>query len=271
MTGMQNIQNYNQLEKSRGILLFAFNSKFNYVNIAIHTAKFVRKNLNLPVTLVTDQPVATDAFDHIIIVDNKFYNFRHDGSEWRNGNRYQAFDLSPYDETLLIDSDYIILDNKLLKLFDTVKDYNIFSSTKFLDIEPCDTMGFLKLPFLWATAILFKKTLRTKLLFQLVKNIQNNYKYYYQLYQITDSNFRNDYAFTIADNILNGYGPNNNCYIPWPLISVNKLENLQKFDNKLIIKTTDKAIISPIQNLHILDKQFLLSENFKQFMTDYGL
>lgn len=271
MNGMQNIINYNQLGKSRGIVLFAYNTKFNYVNIATQSAKIAKLHLNLPVTLITDQNIDNDLFDNIIIDTNQFENFRSEGTIWRNGNRHRAYELSPYDETLLIDSDYIILDKKLLELFNVTQDYRIFQSTNFLDINTHNKMGHLKLDFLWATALIFKKTLKTKLLFELVKNIQNNYQYYYDLYQIPDSNFRNDYAFTIADYILNGYGYDKNCYIPWPLISINELETLELYKNSLVIKNKNNSIISPIQSLHILDKAFLLSDKFTNFLSNYEL
>ena len=45
-------------------------------------------------------------------IQKNFRTFRYDdgeleGTEWNNIGRYSAYDLSPYDETLLIDSDYL--------------------------------------------------------------------------------------------------------------------------------------------------------------------
>ena len=46
------------------------------------------------------------------------------GSVWYNCGRYLAYNLSPYDETLLLDTDYIVNSNKLLKTF-SFSDYQI--------------------------------------------------------------------------------------------------------------------------------------------------
>ena len=48
-------------EKSRGVLLFAFNtSKIDYVKIACRSARLVKHTLDLPVTLVTEQGTVAD-------------------------------------------------------------------------------------------------------------------------------------------------------------------------------------------------------------------
>ena len=116
-------------EKSRGVLLFAFNtSKIDYVEIACRSARLVKHTLNLPVTLVTEQGTVADGFDQVIYIDNSLQNYKiGERGAWRNGDRWQAYNLSPYDETLLIDSDYLMLDQNLLKLFEQDFDYRIMT------------------------------------------------------------------------------------------------------------------------------------------------
>jgi len=266
---MSNTVSSNRLEKSKGIVLFAYNTdNVDYLSIAEKTAHFIKKFLKLPITLITDQNISHNIFDKIIVDENKFQNTREQNLNWRNGNRYKAYELSPYDETILLDCDYIIMDDSLLKLFNTTHDYRIFQHTKFLDIEHATKMGPMSLDFLWATGIIFKKTLKTKLLFDMVRNIQKNYLYYYELYQINSNKFRNDFAFTIANNIINGYAIDTNCIIPWKLISIHKLNSIEVADNMIVIRCKDRTIISPFQNLHIMDKEFLLSETFTKFKND---
>ena len=113
-------------EKSRGILLFAFNTNaVDYVKIAERSAQLAKSTLGLPITLVTDSPATNTIFDRVIQVDNALQNYKPGQSNyvWRNGDRYRAYELSPYDETILIDSDYLILDDSILKLFDQEFDY----------------------------------------------------------------------------------------------------------------------------------------------------
>jgi len=269
MNGMSNIVNFNQSEKSNGVVLFAYNTEnVDYISIAETSAHFIKKFLKLPTTLITDQNISNNIFDKVIIDKNEFANTREDSINWRNGNRFRAYALSPYDETILLDSDYIIMDDSLLKLLNTTQDYRIFKDTEFLDINHDAKMGQMSLEFLWATGIVFKKTLKTKLLFDMVRNIQKNYLYYYDLYQVRSNKFRNDFAFTIANNIINGYSIDTNCIIPWKLISIHKLNSLEIKDDMLIIRFQNKTVVSPLQSLHIMDKEFLLSDTFYKFKNN---
>lgn len=266
---MFNMKNSNVLAKSRGVLLFAFNTDtVDYVKIAEHAARLIQYNLNLPVTLVTDRSIVSAHFDRVIITENTLKNKRlgvAHGTQWRNGNRYQAYELSPYDETLLLDSDYLQLDSNLLKILDTVDDYVLVTDNQ-LPVTALDTsMNPLGMKFVWATAIAFKKTEKSQLLFDLVGRIQRNYSYYQKLYQIRLSNFRNDFAFTIADNIINGYTTSPG--IPWTMLTFDKpITNIEINPNSLVVRELEQAHVIPKQSIHIMDKEYLSSNKFTEFV-----
>lgn len=255
-------------EKSRGILLFAFNTKIDYVEIARRSARLIHKNLKLPVALVTDVPNDISEFDKIIIVDNALQNYKvGQPGAWRNGDRYRAYELSPWDETLLIDSDYLMLDDSLLKLFEQDFDYRVMSFNTTPSGDWQTSMGIYALPYQWATAILFRRTEKTRMLFNLVGRIQRNYPYYLKLYHGKYSSFRNDYAFTIANNILNGYNPDMNQGIAWPMFTLNEVvKSISLKNNLLTVKEKDKAYIIPRQNMHVMDKEYLLTDDFANFI-----
>jgi len=257
--------------KSRGVLLFAFNTAhINYVEIAVRCTKLVKHTLNLPVTLVTESEISNPIFDNIIYVDNTLKNYKIDQpGMWRNGDRYQAYKLSPYDETLLIDSDYLVLDHNLLKLFEQDFDYRIMTRNEKPARPWTLNMGMYGLQYMWATVIAFRKTEKSKMLFDLVGRVQRNYLYYMRLYHIRESNFRNDYAFTIADNILNGYDSDFNRGIPWPMLTfADVTTSITVKDNLLTIKEREKGYIVPKQNIHVMDKGYLLSDNFADFIEN---
>ena len=112
---------------SQGVLLFAFNSpKYNYYEMAVATAKRINHFLGLPVTLVTDEESLpqnqTYIFDNTIITTADKTNSREWGV-WMNKGRFRAYDLSPYDETILLDTDYMVNSDKLLKLFELPTDF----------------------------------------------------------------------------------------------------------------------------------------------------
>jgi hypothetical protein len=262
-----------ELEKSKGVLLFAFDSKtVKYTDIADQTSKLIKKVLGLPVTVVTDFDVNLQfEYDQIIRVDSKTGNVRFSKNqqlyEWKNFDRYQAFDFSPYDETILIDTDYLVLDNSLLKLFDQPFDYRLMHNMQTPQALNIDEMGPASLPMVWATVVLFRKTLRAKLFFDLVGRIQRNYGYYRSLFSIRETNYRNDFAFSMANIILNGHALTPEQSIPWPMLTIE--DNIESIDLKnkfLIVKYKHRADVISRQNLHIMDKNYLLSEQFDSFV-----
>lgn len=256
--------------KSRGVLLFAFNTeRTDYVKIAERSTRLIHHTLNLPVTLITDSVHAPGSFDTVISVDNTLQNYKiGERGSWRNGDRFRAYELSPYDETLLIDSDYLMLDRNLLKLFEQDFDYRIMTHNDKPAGSWSLNMGMVGLPYQWATTVLFRKTNRAGMLFDLVGRVQRNYSYYMKLYHMREGNFRNDYAFTIANNILNGYDLGVNQGIPWPMLTFADVVNsITVKDSLLIIKERDRAYVIPQQNIHVMDKGYLLSDNFSDFVN----
>lgn len=195
---------------TKGVLIFALNNDFDYVKLAEYSAKKVKAFLNLPVTLVTNIDYKNNLFDNIIKVDDSVFQSRvfDDGSRinWMNLSRYSSYELSPYDETIVIDADYIINSNHLNCCFDLNKDFLIYSNS--FDISPSDKhkdfvyLNQYSIPFYWATVFYFKKTQLNKLFFQLVQFIKNNWNYYRLSYQILEKAYRNDFAFSIAIDLL---------------------------------------------------------------------
>ena len=153
--------------KSKGVVLFATNTDtVDYLAIAHRAERLINHYLDLPVTIIEASQTTA----------NKRYNIDSGRFEsWNNKGRGTAYDLSPYDQTLLIDSDYLIFDNNLLKILDTLQDYTIAKQNKFIDGSQPRLMGKYSLPTLWATVIAFNKTEKSQALFDLVKRIERNY------------------------------------------------------------------------------------------------
>lgn len=248
--------NLNAQEKSRGVVLFAFNTDtVDYVKIAERAKQLITHTLNLPVTIITEM---------ISEQTNTRAGYAH-GTQWFNGDRYRAYELSPYDETLLLDSDYLILDNALLKILDTTIDYTIMTNNQNFCQPMAGSMGEMSMNFVWATAVAFKKTQKSKILFELIGRIQNNYRYYSRLYNLQRSTFRNDYAFAIADNIINGYAPSQG--IPWTMLTVDKtVKSLEIIDSKIIVRQEESAHVIPKQSIHVMDKLYLQSDEYERFI-----
>jgi hypothetical protein len=246
-------------EKSRGIVAFANNTpQIDYVKIAEQTLKVASRVLGLPYTILSDIDTNTE---------NKRYDI--DTGEfvpWRNSNRYQVYEQSPYNETLVIDADYLVLDHNLLKIFSQPWDYLLQRHTVALTQQFPTVMGPNSLPFVWGTVFAFRKTVRAKLFFDLVGRVQNNYGYYRSLFNMQERNYRNDYAFAVADILLNGYSVAT-ATIPGTMITVDQvIDSIQIKNNQLVIKDSDRAYVVPRTNLHIMSKAYLQSDNFAQLV-----
>lgn len=212
---------------NRGVVLFAFNSpEYNYLKMAEFTAKRVNHFLNLPVTLITDKSSIISLnhpFDKIITVESDPNNI-FQGRIWLNKGRYQCFNLTPYDETLLLDVDYMINSNRLLQVFDVVDDFCCHEHVSFLmdsynKIEKLNNDD-LSLSTLWATVVCFKKTNRVKQIFECLEMVQKNYEHYGQIHKFSTDTYRNDYALTLAWYIANGHSYNCSDIIPWNLMHI---------------------------------------------------
>lgn len=229
---------------NKGILIFAHNSTdVDYVKMAMVSASLAKKALGVPVSLATDSHTAAwieesgqnilskDLFDKIIIVDKPVTENKrslHDGADVKlvpfvNSNRCIAYDITPYDRTLLIDSDFLIFSDRLSQYWDA--DTDVLISRTVADVAYKDRFGYhdryisdTGIPLVWATTVMFTKNEVSKTFFDLVNIIQNNYERYSQLYRFDSRQYRNDIAFSIADHIMSGFETRDYVSLP-PLVT----------------------------------------------------
>lgn len=263
---------------TKGVILFAFNSpKFNYYEMAKFTAKRVNHFLNLPVTLITDEESLpkeeTYVWDNIVkVIPNK--NNKRSWGQWINKGRYQSFELSPYDETLLLDVDYMVNSSKLASVFNFYDDFCCHNSTSFMMFPnaPQTVLSEFSRNTLWATVVAFKKTKRAKQIFQMMEMVQNNYNHYANVHGFISAVFRNDYALTIALNTVNGHITPISDYIPWNLVHVsNDVKVIKNSDTEFTLmsdvwkkgKMRKEYIVLKDMDFHMMGK-----ENFEAFIHE---
>jgi hypothetical protein len=267
---------------TRGAILFAFNSpKFDYYSMAEYAAKRINHFLDMPVTLVTDEQSTLSStgykFDKVIKVEPNLDNKR-DGVPWINKGRCQAYALSPYDETLLLDVDYVVNSNRLLKAFETSVDFACHDNTAYfmqprLSQEVLSTYSFKTL---WATVIAFRKTERAKQIFECLEMVQNNYAHYSNIHSFISAVYRNDYALTLALRIANGHTYLPGDIIPWNLLHVGKNTTVYK-DNSDMLDTEYTILFDNWQKGKIrkeyikvkdIDFHIMNKENFVELMKN---
>ena len=213
------------MNKTKGAFLIARNNaQIDYVKQAVFLAKRIRKYLDIPTTILTDSvdylksTYDETVFDRIIPLEyNPQKNERvyYDGAMYQkqatfnNRSRCQVYDLTPYNETLLLDTDYIISNRLLKHCFNLKDDFLIYKDSTDLaqvrDEQEFKYISDTSVPFYWATCVFFRKTQINEIYFNLLQHIEEEWDHYRRVYQITSGLFRNDFAFSIAIHIMNGF------------------------------------------------------------------
>jgi hypothetical protein len=275
---------------SKGYLLIAQNNSANdYVKQAVFCAERIKKFCSdASVSIITnsvsylEKSFDSSLFDHII--DSKSLpsqtNTRliFDGAlsnksvNWKNVGRDLAYSLTPYEETILLDTDYIFCNDILDKCFGSKNDILMYKKSKYLgssNIEEFTKCADTSIDFYWATIIYFKKTEKAKIFFDLVTHIRENWFYYNNLYQINSPNFRNDYAFSIAIHTMNSMTSGNFIgQLPGKMYYTKDQDFLENItDEKLIFLVGKKdylgeytLVSSKGLNVHVLNKASLERE-----------
>lgn len=212
----------------KGALIFAFNNEhIDYVSMAAWSASNIRRHLNIPVCLVTDATHSVDGFDKVVCVDTPAggpRNFVDVGAvTWRNTNRMDAYELTPWDQTLVLDADYVVASTQLKSLLNSDLDFAChrwaYDVTGLRDFEDLNYFGRNRMPQWWATVMMFRRSRQAEIIFQCMQMIRDNWTHYRNLYGNPRSTYRNDHALSIALNIENGHTLRTTD-IPWRLASV---------------------------------------------------
>jgi hypothetical protein len=252
---------------SNGVLLFANNNdQIDYVKQSVFLATQIKRHMNCGVAIATDSPdylkdgftKHNSAVDHIIPIDwhvtqtTQYKRFR-DGTKaekslmWKNTNRSSAYELTPFDQTIVLDTDVMINNAKLQDCFQQPHDFLIDRHPVDVHLtryDPTfDRISDKSVQFFWATAFFFRKTNLTKMLFETIGHVKENYNFYRMMYQIQPTKLRNDFVFSIAIHILNGFQTNPD----WPHSMPARM-----------FMTTDKDILHTIKDdkmTFLLDKE----------------
>lgn len=256
----------------RGVVLFAHNSEtVDYLAMAQVTAHRINKFLDLPVTLVSDAKTTNDQnldFDHVVLVEPDDSN-RRKKTNWLNKGRHAAYELSPYEHTLVLDTDYVVNSPRLNRVFDLHSDFLCHDKTFWLtnnqSPERLNSNHELSLSTLWATVMCFRKTKRAWQICQMMAQVQNNFEHYANIYGFLPYTFRNDYALTIALKTCDGHLVDPASYIPWNLVHVNNdIRVIQESETQFTLlfnapgANRKNYIVVKDQDFHMLDKENFL-------------
>lgn len=279
----------------RGYVIYAHNNNsIEYGTMALCNALLIKKHLKEnAVALISDSGtvahlennfddrIMRKAFDRIIIDEidaeqvglRRFHDTRyaHFTDSYKNVNRPKIYEFSPFDETVLIDADYLMLDDTMDSVWGLREDFMCNRKTIDLD-HKVNNFGFnnrfneMSISLYWATAVYFRKSEKSKLIFDLMNFIKENYAYYQFLYRFSHSGyFRNDYALSIAIHMANNlmeYGTVSSLPVDHIRFSMEDDELHQFKDGRCLITSEpsqgDFHLHSVDTNIHMMNKRAIL-------------
>lgn len=211
-----------------GALIFAYNNEqTDYVAMAAWTASNIRRHLNIPVALVTDRP--TDLkFDQVIIQASEGDNGRWFGDYetnvvWRNQTRANAYHLTPWRQTLVLDADYVVASNQLQTVLSSPQEFLAhrwaYDVTGLNNFNGLNYFGTIHMPMWWATVMMFRRSKHAQLIFETMSMVRDNWTHYRNIYKNSSGTYRNDHALSIALGVVNGHTLDH-VGIPWDLASL---------------------------------------------------
>ncbi len=193
---------------SKGFLVLAQKSEVDYLKQAYALAKSIKASQATVknISLVTNDAVSEDyreVFDNIIPIP--FGDAAKD-SEWKVENRWKLYHASPYDETIILDADMLILDDVSL-LWDYCSNRDLHFTSKVIDYKGRvitdnvyrKTFTENHLPNLYSGLFYFKKSDFSLEFFKTLEFVVYNWQRVYA--DITPKSTQKFFSFDVAVSI----------------------------------------------------------------------
>jgi hypothetical protein len=144
-----------------------------------------------------------------------------------------AYRLSPWDRTLVLDADYVVASDQLGSVLDSDQDFVAhrwaYDVTGCNNFQGLNYFGDVRMPQWWATVIVFNKSRQAELIFDTMAMIRDNWSHYRNIYKNNTTTYRNDHALSIALLIVNGHTLDH-AGIPWQLATLTPEHDLTQLD-----------------------------------------
>ena len=180
---------------SNGILVLAQNSeKVNYVDQACALALSIKKsNPTTPISIITDDIIeeyAVNLFDKIIPIP---WGDLANKSNWKIENRWKIYHCSPYNETIVLDTDMIVLQD-ISHWWKFLKNYDVFFTTNVMTYrDTLLTSNFYRktfesnnLPNFYSGFHYFKKSDFAHQFYTYLELVMNEWKKFYDIFLLTN-------------------------------------------------------------------------------------
>ena len=256
-----------------GALIFAFNNEqTDYVAMAGWCARNIRRHLDIPVAVVTD---CTDSsrlseFDQVIYSapasgGTRWFEDYENTVTWHNAGRVNAYSLTPWDRTLVVDADYVVASSQLRYVLEYNTDFMCHKTAMNIatgyPLTGLNVFGDHNMPMWWATVMMFRRSNTAQYIFDCMQMIHANWEHYRALYGINNRTYRNDFALSIAIGIVSGQTGKVD-QIPWPLMSAlpeNKIAHIAEdcYRIDMVENNQPRYTAWQGQDFHAMGKQHL--------------
>jgi hypothetical protein len=241
-----------------GALIFAHNNgHIDYVSMAQWSARNIERHLGIPVEIIDTAEQSPNT---------RWFGDYQQNMPWHNHSRVMAYELSPWDRTLVLDADYVVASDQLQTVLESPESFlcfrQAFDVTSVNDFATMDTFGDVAMPMWWATVMCFDKSRHAQLIFDAMRMIKDHWEHYRNIYKINQTTYRNDFALSIALCMVNGQ----TCdvpAIPWSMASVMpeyRLSQVSTDDYRVDFVNADRRpgwIKISGQDFHAMGKQQL--------------
>lgn len=199
---------------TNGFFIVAQNSKeCDYIRQAYYLAKSIQDSQEVyrSVSIMTNDPVPEEyqsVFDHIIPIP---FTDHAANSTWKIENRWKAYHASPYDKTILLDSDMLVFSD-LTQLWKNLQGRPIFFTSQIKNFRGhiVENKFYRKtfiennLPNLYSGVCYFEKSEDALSFWKLVEYITYNWeRFFYEFAPKSSQKFYSlDVSISIAEKIL---------------------------------------------------------------------
>ena len=262
---------------TRGYLVLAQGDYVKQAEALACSIKQTQTTVN-KISIITDGNPDADLFDHVIKLKLDISG----DSTWKIHNRVQFYDLTPYDETVILDADMLFLTD-VGHWWTHMSTYDLLLTSQVLTYRG-ETVQYSpyrqtfvnnQLPNVYSAFAYFKKTDFSKVFFDLLKSIIMNWDTWIEQHApLTPQTFPSlDLAMALAVKILNCESAvtskrNYPTFVHmksgcqgWPSYSENWTEELNIFtrNNKLLLGDHVQSGV-----LHYVKKDFASQELLKE-------
>jgi hypothetical protein len=258
-----------------GVLVYAFdNEHIEYMRMAKECARRVEVHWKLPVSVVTDVKTAARVqegdFDRVIVIDEgadnkRFYQDYALNMSFRNGRRCEAQIHTPYERTVLIDTDFLVQTRSVLDAW-AKSDLSV-SRAAYSVVQPRDLPADMvyvseqnQIDMFWATVVCWNaRSAKAQVFFRNWKKVVDNYSFYSTVFKFAKAPVRNDFAVTVALEMMRAANKSTDCVLRYAIPTLTAEHELLQL-HPMQVRSKDGCVVNVYSDLHVMNKRSLLRE-----------